>query len=974
MSGSAMSSSGMGSSRPFLQMLNPIGRHYRGYHHPEDLVEEDEDEYEEEDLQAGASGSNRGNKQTAQRTERHSMQPRSSSRAASSSVVDPYKDGADSEDDDEEVPQSLFIEARRAGRRTPTQANLNLGTKTPPSHARSPPSRQPPFSIPRPSEIDGDLPMPVSSSAPASSQGQRTPAYMGGKQGLDAYERALWNWVNVANLDAYLQEVYSYYAGKGIYCIALSQGLNLLTVGFVISFSMFLLGCIDYSRFSHDVKHLSDVVIDRCVSRFSGFTLLLFLSFAAFYVWSVIAFVLDMIRLVDMYNFYTHLLGVPDADIQTISWPEIVTRISQIRQANPLTAFSSSSADPMSNTATAPLNAHDIANRIMRQENYLIALFNKDVLDLRLPLPPFVEKLVGKTEDGRGKTLTRALEWNLRFCLLTGFLFDKDGKVKKMFIKEKHKRVLSEQLRRRFIIMGFLNAIFAPFIVLYLIMYSFFRYFEETHNNPSKIGSRRYTLYAKWKFREFNELPHLFKRRLDMSYPIASEYLDQFPKEKVALIMRFVAFVAGSFAAVLVLASVIDPDLVLHFEITPHRTVLFYLGVFGSVLAVARGMIPEDNKVFDPEMTLREVIKYTHYMPTEWKGNLHSQEVNKEFGQLFTMKIMIFAEELLSVILTPIVLWFSLSDCSPAIIDFFREFTVHVDGLGHVCSFAVFDFKRHGNVKFGAPAEGIEERLMSKEGKMEKSFLNFKAANPEWTPTDPSGSMYLSRLNTEYQRDPVTHQPAWRTRALGRYAGIAAGGKNPRDGGQQGNNIHNNGNLAQSGLPEQEIAERALSYERALQKSVARRRIPGGAGAGVGVGGRGPSSGGGGGGGGGATVTGMDKGKSTATSNPTTSANSAGDATADASSTSRTATPRMGMSASVPESPESNREEGAGGDDTELDDSYVDGLGILKRAQGGGGMAFSPRASGAESDDEMLDDGVMGLLTQIYNQRKRVAG
>lgn len=29
---------------------------------------------------------------------------------------------------------------------------------------------------------------------------------------------------------------------------------------------------------------------------------------------------------------------------------------------------------------------------------------------------------------------------------------------------------------------------------------------------------------------------------------------------------------------------------------------------------------------------------------------------------------------------------------------------------------------------------------------MEKSFLNFKAAHPDWTPADPSGSLYLSRI------------------------------------------------------------------------------------------------------------------------------------------------------------------------------------------------------------------------------------
>jgi autophagy-related protein 9 len=176
-----------------------------------------------------------------------------------------------------------------------------------------------------------------------------------------------------------------------------------------------------------------------------------------------------------------------------------------------------------------------------------------------------------------------------------------------------------------------------------------------------------------------------------------------------------VAFIAGSFAAVLLVASLIDPDLFLHFEITKHRTVLFYLGVFGTVLAVARGMIPEDKLVFDPEQSLREVVHYTHYLPGEWKGKLHSQmvscdvkrlladgyQVHQQFGQLFEMKITVFLTELASVLLTPLILWFSLPPCAAAIVDFFREFTVHVEGVGYVCSFAVFDFKRHGNVKVG---------------------------------------------------------------------------------------------------------------------------------------------------------------------------------------------------------------------------------------------------------------------------------
>lgn len=67
--------------------------------------------------------------------------------------------------------------------------------------------------------------------------------------------------------------------------------------------------------------------------------------------------------------------------------------------------------------------------------------------------------------------------------------------------------------------------------------------------------------------------------------------------------------------------------------------------------------------------------------------------------QLYGLKVMIFFEELLSVITTPFVMWFSLYYCSDKIIDFFREFTIHVDGIGHVCSYAVFDFKRNGAMK-----------------------------------------------------------------------------------------------------------------------------------------------------------------------------------------------------------------------------------------------------------------------------------
>lgn len=110
------------------------------------------------------------------------------------------------------------------------------------------------------------------------------------------------------------------------------------TVGFVIGFSTFLLGCVDYSRIRPDGDNrLSDIIVGRCVSRcvfnplgrthcsahttsrFSGFTLIFFILFTAFFAWQLVTFALGIIRLVDMYRFYTYLLHIPDVRADSFS-------------------------------------------------------------------------------------------------------------------------------------------------------------------------------------------------------------------------------------------------------------------------------------------------------------------------------------------------------------------------------------------------------------------------------------------------------------------------------------------------------------------------------------------------------------------------------------------------------------------------------------------------------------------------------
>lgn len=70
---------------------------------------------------------------------------------------------------------------------------------------------------------------------------------------------------------------------------------------------------------------------------------------------------------------------------------------------------------------------------------------------------------------------------------------------------------------------------------------------------------------------------------------------------------------------------------------------------------------------------------------------------------LFPYNQVFILEELLSPIVTPFILIFLLRNKSLEIIDFFRNFTVEVVGVGDICSFAQMDIRRHGNPTVGSP-------------------------------------------------------------------------------------------------------------------------------------------------------------------------------------------------------------------------------------------------------------------------------
>lgn len=128
---------------------------------------------------------------------------------------------------------------------------------------------------------------------------------------LPPRERALWQWVNIVDLDAFLREAYSYYYGKGFVAIVLTKLVGLATFAFVVSFSTFLGGCLDYTQIQHD-SQLGDVIVPHCFARFTWSSKLLYFFVFLIFIWQCAATAVQIPQLWAMRRFYTYVLGIPD--------------------------------------------------------------------------------------------------------------------------------------------------------------------------------------------------------------------------------------------------------------------------------------------------------------------------------------------------------------------------------------------------------------------------------------------------------------------------------------------------------------------------------------------------------------------------------------------------------------------------------------------------------------------------------------
>ena len=203
-------------------------------------------------------------------------------------------------------------------------------------------------------------------------------------------------------------------------------------------------------------------------------------------------------------------------------------------------------------------------------------------------------------------------------------------------------------------------------------------------------------------------------------------------------------FISGSVTLVLALLGLLNEDILLHSEAFQGRSLIWYLGLFGGILASSRSLIPDEHQVYRPKLLLTWIIEYTHYRPKEWRGKLHSRRVHWQFQQLYQLEWKLYVYEIASVLVVPLVFLWRLRECSVKIVRFYRECSVHVQNLGHVCSYALFEMRQNGTAT--SPLS---------QGKMEMSLISFKSNYPDWNPSDPRASQLLEQIEVLQKQQQI---------------------------------------------------------------------------------------------------------------------------------------------------------------------------------------------------------------------------
>lgn len=494
-------------------------------------------------------------------------------------------------------------------------------------------------------------------------------------------------------------DIYEYYYRGGLIMMIL-DGLASLIIGMMISsFPIIIFGCCDFSKLDSTTK-LTDFISSFPVG-WKRTPILIKICSIIFYSFNVIQLLQILIalpRFISLKKYYSNKLGIPDSDLAVIEWNDVVESV-------------------LLNDSRQKVSVLEIAQEILCYDNYMCAIVSDpSILTWKLPFQKSVSYY----------PMSRFFFYLLQLAL-TGTVLDKEGRSLVNGAQSIRSQHIATQLQFRFRFIGVILFIISPFVLAFQLLYLFFHYAQAIRNSPDSLSLRRWTPHAKWILREFNEYPHIFKKRIASSYLPANMYLNQFPSTLLQPVARTLAFISGAIiCSIFVIGVYSDIGKIMNVVIFGDKTAAWLLAILATIYAVCHSITYIEPQLLTPEDALSEVEKQLHYdfkdktnSPISWK----TQQNLSEFFQPIWRQMI---QELFSFMTNPFIFTFCLPFKANSIVDFIRTHSTQVNEIGWISSFSAFD--EDGDHKFGGSP--------GQRDKLRRSMANFDQRNfvPEPNP------------------------------------------------------------------------------------------------------------------------------------------------------------------------------------------------------------------------------------------------
>lgn len=450
----------------------------------------------------------------------------------------------------------------------------------------------------------------------------------------------------------FLNKIYNYYSNNGYYNIISKQLVYILSNTFILIYSLFLIKCINWNYLitMEEKTDFSEIITWSNLFQLNFYNWILVLIFIFYIICKIISLIYDIVRYKYIKGFYNKTLTIKDSEIATLKWENIIEKFKEIYNNEDIDVFY-------------------INNKITAKDNYLITLFNKDIIKIRY--------------------LTQLMEWNIMYCFINP-IFDKDFKYNSDFLITDKQFIKNVKDKTR--VVAYMNFIFMPLLLPFMIFKILFSYGEKFYNKPELIFSRHWTLKAKWIFRNYNELYHEFHDKLLESMKPANEYSNQITIRIIETFSNLLVLILSSFFIVLVLISLINDKVLLNLYISTNKNVLWYLGILATFIAIFKNIIKEKIILY-PDKKLKEIKDIINSIDNK---RIKDKNDDQFFFKMYQYHIITIFKDIIYTLYVPFEL-FKLSYDVENIVTYMSDITINNAKYGHSNKFSLFlrenDFK-----------------------------------------------------------------------------------------------------------------------------------------------------------------------------------------------------------------------------------------------------------------------------------------